>query len=67
MSVFGMAVTKDFGGVPRNVFYDYLRELRDSGKIDMTKSIPNLVDRFAVDYSVAREMLYDWMQNYEGD
>ena len=51
----------------RNEYWNYLEELRRSGETNMFGAAPYLQTRFGITKSKAREILMDWMQNYNPD
>ena len=47
-----------------NVYWLYLEELRRSGEINMYGATPYLMTRFNLSRTEAKEILSDWMRNY---
>ena len=47
-----------------NIF-DYLEDLRDSGQINMFGASPYIVEAFGLNKYQAREILSEWMHDYE--
>lgn len=50
-----------------NKYWIYLEELRRSGATNMFGAAPFIEARFGVSNSKAREILLDWMKNYNLD
>ena len=46
-------------------YYSYLENLRQSGVVNMFGAAPYLADAFNIDKNTAREILSDWMKNYD--
>lgn len=46
-------------------YYIYLEELRESGITNMFGATPYLQEHFNLEKKQAREILSNWMQNYE--
>ena len=46
-------------------YYRYLESLRQSGVVNMFGAAPYLADAFDLDKNTAREILNDWMKNYD--
>ena len=47
-----------------NVYWLYLEALRQSGVTNMYGAAPYLVSHFGVSLREARDILLDWMKNY---
>lgn len=47
-----------------NIF-DYLEDLRESGQINMFGATPYVAEAFGINKYQAREILSEWMNNYE--
>ena len=47
-----------------NIF-NYLEDLRDSGQINMFGAAPYVAEAFGINKYQAREILSEWMNNYE--
>jgi len=47
-----------------NEYYEYLEELRKSGKTNMFGATPYLQNEFGLSKNEARNILMEWMQNY---
>lgn len=47
-----------------NIF-DYLEDLRESGQINMFGATPYVTEAFGINKYQAREILSEWMNNYE--
>lgn len=47
-----------------NIF-DYLEDLRESGQINMFDAAPYVAEAFGINKYQAREILSEWMNNYE--
>ena len=50
-----------------NKYWIYLEDLRRSGVVNMYGAAPYLMDEFGLSKSEAREILSDWMRNYNPD
>ena len=50
-----------------NKYWLYLEDLRKSGITNMYGAAPYLADAFSLDIKEAREILSDWMTNYNPD
>lgn len=50
-----------------NVYWIYLEKLRRSGTINMYGAAPYLERAFDLSKTEAREILADWMRNYNPD
>ena len=51
-------------------YFDYLNQLRDSGKINMFEAVPYLRRRFwklNADPTLARQILREWMDSFRED
>lgn len=48
----------------RKYYWNYLEELRRSGVTNMYGAVPYLMEEFDLDKNEAREILTDWMKNY---
>ena len=48
-----------------NMMFDYLDELRESGKINMFGAGPYLERQFSIDKYVAKEVLVSWMNGFK--
>ena len=51
----------------RKYYWNYLEELRRSGVTNMYGATPYLMDEFNLSKEDAREVLKDWMENYNPD
>ena len=51
----------------RQYYWNYLEELRRSGVTNMYGAAPYLMEEFDLDKNEAREILADWMKNYNLD
>lgn len=49
----------------KQIYYDYLEELRQSGVTNMFGAAPYLMREFALSYDEASKILSDWMHNYK--
>lgn len=49
----------------QNKYWIFLEELRKSGVTNMYGAAPYLQDEFGLSRREAREILADWMQNYD--
>jgi len=49
----------------RELVYDFLDELRESGAVNMFGASSDLQDEFGFDKSTCRSLLSDWMNQYE--
>ena len=47
-----------------NEYWIYLEKLRRSGVTNMFGAAPYLMDEFELEYNDARDILIDWMKNY---
>lgn len=47
-----------------NKYWIYLEELRRSGETNMYGAVPYLQAEFGLDKREAKDILIDWMQNY---
>jgi len=47
-----------------NKYYIFLEKLRRSGKTNMYGAVPYIQEEFNLDYNDAKEILLDWMKNY---
>lgn len=45
-------------------YWQFLDDLRDSGVTNMFGATPYIQEEFGVDKAEAREILFDWMENY---
>lgn len=53
------------GGVEmKNVYWEFLENLRVSGKTNMFGATPYLQAQFGLSHREAMEVLADWMKNY---
>ena len=50
-----------------NKYWIYLENLRRSGVVNMFGAAPYLQDEFGIDKNRAKEILADWMHNYDPD
>lgn len=50
-----------------NKYWIYLEELRRSGVTNMFGAVPYLMGEFDLDRREARDILTDWMKNYNPD
>ena len=50
-----------------NKYWVYLENLRRSGVCNMFGATPYIMDEFDVDKNEARDILIDWMNNYNPD
>ena len=50
-----------------NKYWIYLENLRRSGVVNMFGAAPYLQDVFGIDKNRAKEILADWMRNYDPD
>jgi hypothetical protein len=50
-----------------NKYWIYLENLRRSGVVNMFGATPYIMDEFDVDKKEARDILMDWMNNYNPD
>jgi len=48
-----------------DVYFEFLNDLRESGKINMFGAAPVLVEVFGIDKYEAREILSAWMKSFE--
>ena len=48
----------------REIAYDYLVKLRDSGATNMFGATPYLQSAFQIDRHTARDVLLDWMESF---
>ena len=51
----------------RQYYWNYLEELRRSGVTNMYGATPYLMDEFNLSKEDAKEVLKDWMENYNPD
>ena len=49
----------------RELVYEFLDELRESGTVNMFGASSDLRDEFGFDKSTCRALLSDWMNQYE--
>lgn len=49
----------------KQIYYDYLEELRQSGKINMFGAAPYLQREFGLEYYEAVKILGEWMTSYK--
>ena len=49
----------------REIVYEFLDELRESGTVNMFGASSDLQDEFGFDKSTCRSLLSDWMNQYE--
>ena len=49
----------------RELVYEFLDELRESGAVNMFGASSDLQDEFGFDKSTCRSLLSDWMNQYE--
>ena len=49
----------------RELVYEFLDELRESGTVNMFGASSDLQDEFGVDKYTCRSLLSDWMNQYE--
>ena len=49
----------------RELVYEFLDELRESGTVNMFGASSDLQDEFGFDKSTCRSLLSDWMNQYE--
>lgn len=47
-----------------NTHWIFLEDLRRSGIVNMFGAVPYLVEAFDLSYQEAKEVLVDWMKNY---
>jgi hypothetical protein len=47
----------------KEVIWDYLNDLRESGAVNMFGAGPYLMDQFGLNKYQARDALLDWMKN----
>lgn len=50
-----------------NKYWIFLEMLRRSGVTNMFGAVPYLMDAFDIEYKEAKEILLDWMKNYNRD
>lgn len=50
-----------------NIYWIFLEDLRRSGATNMFGAAPYLESAFGLDRQEAREVLTDWMRNYNPD
>lgn len=48
----------------REMYFDYLVELRDSGETNMFGASPYLADEFGLSIQEASEILGEWMRSF---
>lgn len=48
-----------------NKYWIYLEKLRRSGETNMYGAVPYLQNEFGLDKREAKDILIDWMQNYD--
>ena len=48
-----------------NKYWIYLEKLRRSGETNMYGAVPYLMNEFDLDKHEAKDILIDWMQNYD--
>lgn len=46
-------------------YFKYLEELRKSGETNMFGAVPYLAKEFGIDNRTARNILAEWMENYD--
>lgn len=51
----------------KQYYWNYLEELRRSGIINMYGAVPYLMEEFGLDKQTAKDVLLDWMENYNSD
>ena len=51
----------------REYYWNYLEELRRSGITNMFGATPYLMEEFGLEEKEARDILTDWMKNYDPD
>lgn len=49
----------------KQIYYDYLEELRQSGVTNMFGAAPYLMREFDLSYDEASKILRDWMGSYK--
>jgi hypothetical protein len=49
----------------REIVYEFLDELRESGTVNMFGASSDLQDEFGFDKATCRSLLSDWMRDYE--
>lgn len=49
----------------KQIYYDYLEELRQSGVTNMFGAAPYLMREFDLSYDEASKILSDWMGSYK--
>lgn len=54
-------------GMTDNKYWIYLEELRRSGATNMYGATPYLEAKFGLPYNEAKNVLLDWMKNYNPD
>ena len=47
-----------------NTIFEFLDELRESGKTNMFEAVPFIVERFAITKYEAQRVLIKWMENF---